>query len=307
MQSESGTIAPKLDMDLEKKDDGIHPPPTANEPALTITQDRMSMMMPDNTQEENLNDVKVGTAVPDFILSCVDGQEHKLSDFRGTKVMLCFYRFSHCPMCAYTISKLVGNYKLLAWASKLKVITVFRTDIDFLKRGLNDEDAPIPRLSEYDCYPFLALADPDGSVGSKYHIKSKGFISHGVDFYNDYSTLVGAHKSCGNTFPSLTAMKEQFKYLASPFILPSEFLIDEKGILVDVLQAKNNIESMTMDRVAKFLLTGAEIIAKRKPEREFELEDEHSMPETDDNMELDGIHSKPNAKKRPMRRIPTSD
>mmetsp|Transcript_5806 Transcript_5806/g.14510 ORF Transcript_5806/g.14510 Transcript_5806/m.14510 type:complete len:140 (-) Transcript_5806:774-1193(-) len=67
-------------------------------------------------------DIKIGSVIPEFTLVCVDGQEHKLSDFRGTKVMLCFYSFATCPMCAYSISNIIGNYKKLAWASKLKVI-----------------------------------------------------------------------------------------------------------------------------------------------------------------------------------------
>ena len=65
--------------------------------------------------------VEIGHATPVFALTCVDGQEHKLSDFRGSKVMLCFYRTAYCPCCAYSIAKLMGNLKKLAWASKLKV------------------------------------------------------------------------------------------------------------------------------------------------------------------------------------------
>ena len=47
---------------------------------------------------EAVEDVSIGVVVPDFTLSCADGKEHKLSDFRGSKVLLCFYRYSYCPM-----------------------------------------------------------------------------------------------------------------------------------------------------------------------------------------------------------------
>ena len=66
-------------------------------------------------------DVKAGNRVPDFALDSIDGTKVRLSDFRGSKVMVCFYKFAYCPACAYNITKLLGEYKKLAWASKLKV------------------------------------------------------------------------------------------------------------------------------------------------------------------------------------------
>lgn len=220
-------------------------------------------IMEQNAPEPNL---KIGNVVPDFTLTCVDGEEHNLSDFRGTKVMLCFYRFSFCPICSYSISKLMGNYKKLAWASRLKVIMVFYTDLEFLKKGLTDDDAPIPRLSETNIYPFLALADPDGSVGSIFQIKSKGFMSHGIDFGRDFRTLRRAHKSICSMFPA-TSWREEFKFPASASMLPSEFLINEDGVLEDVLRAEKVIESMAhdMDRIVRFLLLGAKIPSLKGP------------------------------------------
>ena len=146
-----------------------------------------------------------------------------------------------------------------------KVITVFRTDIDYLKKGLEEENAPIPRLSDYDCYPFLPLADPDGSVASKYQIESKGLSSHVADLYHDYSTLVGAHKSCTNLV-TLTGMKQELKHFSAAFMLPSEFLIDENGVIVDVLRGQKAIDSMEMDRVSTFLLSGVDAPRSRKSE-----------------------------------------
>ena len=70
---------------------------------------------------EAVEDVSIGVVMPDFSLTCLDGKEHKLSDFRGSKVLLCFYRMAYCPNCAYSVGKLMGRYKKLAWAAKLKV------------------------------------------------------------------------------------------------------------------------------------------------------------------------------------------
>jgi len=190
-------------------------------------------------------EVKIGSTVPDFLLTCVDGRQHRLSDFRGKKVMVCFYRYSNCPACAYTISKLVGRYKTLAWASKLMVITVFRTDIEQLRKGLADTNAPIRRLSGIDinAYPFTALADPDGAAASTFKVDKKEALKI-------------------NTFLKAMVAPSVFRevYLSGvkggDTLLPSEFLIDENGVLVDVMRARKKRESMTMDRITSFLLLG---------------------------------------------------
>lgn len=206
-------------------------------------------------------DAKIGSAVPDFTLTSVDGEVHKLSEFRGSKVLLCFYRFVYCPFCAYSIAKLVGNYKKLAWASRLKVVMVFRTNIDYLRKGLTEDDAPIPRLTRTNCYPFLALADTDGNVGKAFGVESKGLMGHVYDLGRDLRTLRGAYGGICN-FVSATGLSEEFSFREAPFMLPSELLVDEEGVLVDVLRAESSIESMTLDRVTQFLLFGADIPSK---------------------------------------------
>jgi peroxiredoxin len=200
-------------------------------------------------------DIKIGSVIPEFTLICVDGQEHKLSDFRGSKVMLCFYSFATCPLCAYSISNLIGNYKKLAWASKLKVITIFRTDVDYLKKGLTEGKAPIPRLTERSLYPFLALADPDGSAGSTFKVEDRGLIGTAIDSGKILGKLVSEYNTC-NLFSMFSPM-EVVKHFGGATMLPSEFLIDEEGILVDVLRTEKRMESMSMDRITEFLLFGA--------------------------------------------------
>ena len=42
----------------------------------------------------------------------INGKEVTLADYRGQKVMICFYLFTQCGVCAYSIGKLAGNYKV---------------------------------------------------------------------------------------------------------------------------------------------------------------------------------------------------
>ena len=132
----------------------------------------------------------IGQRLPEDLYLGVDinGKEVKLGDYRGQKVMICFYLFTQCGVCAYSIGKLMGSYKTLAWASKLKVVTVFRTEVKHLKAGLTDESSPIPRL--LDCaattaYPFDAVADPNGVAAE----------SFGCNTSNMFKTFLANRKS----------------------------------------------------------------------------------------------------------------
>ena len=46
-----------------------------------------------------MNKAEIGNTAPDFKLLNQDGQEVKLSDFKGTNVVLAFYPFDFSPVC----------------------------------------------------------------------------------------------------------------------------------------------------------------------------------------------------------------
>ena len=124
-----------------------------------------------------------------------------------------------------------------------KVITVFRTDVEYLKKGLAGSDAPIRRLSGVHCYPFLALADPNGSAASTFKVDRKGDMK-----YRAFLKAV--------VTPSIFREIYLNGVNGGDTLLPSEFLIDENGVLIDVMRAKKKSEFMTMERISSFLLLG---------------------------------------------------
>ena len=165
----------------------------------------------------------IGDTVPDFKLSSNEGKEHRLSDYRGAKILLCFYDYAHCPKCAYSVGKLMGHQKKLAWASKLKVITVFLTNKEILNDGLTHHNAPIPQLCEDNLYPFLALADPDGVAATSFRLgntKSTILPSPRELFFKlRRNSGIGRNS---NKFPPLPISN----------FMPAEFLIDENGTII---------------------------------------------------------------------------
>ena len=240
-----------------------------------------------------------GDVAPNFQLQAVDGSTMQLSDFRGKKVMVCFYRHPFCPICAYTVNNLIGHYKKvcariypsrstarrfiylfvcrcqnslshllpffrtqLAWASNLEVLTIFMASSDEIKIGIKNNLLPI-EMREKEMlwssisagmeerasrdnrrssqYPFHALADPDGMASSLFRVGRRN--------------LVGSIKDAlpfKHVVPIIKAAL--VKGDQSVVMLPSEFLIDEKGIIVDLYRAKTLSETIPMERVNCFLL-----------------------------------------------------
>ena len=189
-------------------------------------------------RKDKEDELKIGDTVPDFTLNSDEGKEYRLSDFRGTNMLLCFYDYSHCPMCAYSVSNLMGHQKKLAWASKLKVITVFLTSEDILHDGLTNKNAPIPRLCDGALYPFLALADPDGQAASVFKLGNKS----------------SANLKIRKFLIKILEKRSTHPHLPLPNFSPAEFLIDVNGVLVDILYTKKATEFMAMERIQKFLL-----------------------------------------------------
>ena len=90
-------------------------------------------------------------------------------------------------------------------------------------------------------YPFHALADPDGTVSSLFRVGRRnlfGCIKDALPFKHVVPIIKTA----------------VVKGDQSVTILPSEFHIDEKGIIVDLYRAKSLSETIPMDRVNCFLL-----------------------------------------------------
>lgn len=60
-----------------------------------------------------MNTLKVGDKVPEFKSFDQDGNEVKLSDFKGKKVIVFFYPKANTPTCTVEACNLRDNYKML--------------------------------------------------------------------------------------------------------------------------------------------------------------------------------------------------
>lgn len=214
------------------------------------------------------SNILIGEGVPDFTLHCNEGLVHKLSDFRGSKVLLCFYRYANCPVCATSINKIVGSYKKLAWAAKLKVVTVFfGANTEKLNDGITSTIMKMGNCTGLECYPFLALADPKGESYETFQVKNLSFPKfvagnslRTLSLLRKYVKDPDDHRTIGVLLNAISSTKREKAFATGAItVLPSEILIDEEGIMVDRMDAKKVGDTMSMERIAHFLLHGTKL------------------------------------------------
>ena len=116
--------------------------------------------------------LEVGTKAPDFELPDQNGEMHKLSDYRGRKVILYFYPKDNTPGCTKQACGFLERYPL------------------FLEKGAvvlgvsKDSVASHKRFEEKQNLAFTILADTERKVIEAYDVwkekKNYGKVSMGV-------------------------------------------------------------------------------------------------------------------------------
>ena len=146
------------------------------------------------------------------------------------------------------------SIKLVAWASGIRILVVFCTDLPSMRRGLNG-NGPFRDLFELhkssNAYPFVALADPDLSAANKFKLKSQSIV---VQKRRQRKTgglreVMSRHRSFRGTLEILLGGRGRAN------LLLSEFLVDENGVLIDVL-SEGQQSNDDMERIKCFMLTG---------------------------------------------------
>ena len=102
--------------------------------------------------------IREGDTAPDFTTRDENGNEVKLSDFRGQKVALYFYPKDDTPGCTKQACSLRDGYSELE-SRGIKVLGV----------SLDDEASHQAFISKYDL-PFTLLSDTDRSVSEAYGV-----------------------------------------------------------------------------------------------------------------------------------------
>ena len=93
--------------------------------------------------------IEVGMMAPDFVLPNAEGEEVRLSDYRGKKVVLYFYPKDNTPGCTRQACAFAGAYQ--GFVEK-----------DVVVIGISkDTVASHKKFAEKHNLPFILLADPE--------------------------------------------------------------------------------------------------------------------------------------------------
>jgi peroxiredoxin Q/BCP len=103
---------------------------------------------------------------PAFTTTDAFGQPVRLEDYRGTLLLLSFYRYASCPLCNLRIHQLLGQYP--HWREcGLEMVAVFESPAKHINLYLHRHSAP-----------FALLPDPDRRLYKIYGVQPswKGFL-----------------------------------------------------------------------------------------------------------------------------------
>lgn len=94
--------------------------------------------------------IEVGREAPDFVLPNADGEEVRLSDYRGKKVVLYFYPKDNTPGCTAEACNLRDHYAELQ-ASGYAVIGVSKDGEASHRKFIEKQSLPFSLIADTEC------------------------------------------------------------------------------------------------------------------------------------------------------------
>lgn len=171
----------------------------------------------------------VGTPAPDFSVTDLYGQVRTLSDYRGRKLHLSFYRYASCPFCNLRVHEM--RQKSAAWQQQgLDLMAVFQSPVESI------QEYAVGKVEEFPVIP-----DPARMLYKAY----------------------GAETSWLAFARSATRLKDVASATAKGFLpgkmegeinqVPAEFLIDESGIIRTAFYGKDIGDHLDISVIERFL------------------------------------------------------
>lgn len=172
--------------------------------------------------------LRVDSSAPQIKTKDILGETFDLESLKGQKVLVSFFRFSNCPFCNLRIHTLSTQYEKLG----IKIVAIFESSNENLQK----------HLSHYEV-PFPVLSDKEGKYYKSYGLSKslfgmfKGIVTRPIEMLKGISK---GKKLLGEIDGNITRM-------------PADFLIDENGIIKELMYAKDEGEHMDLGVIEKFV------------------------------------------------------
>lgn len=173
-----------------------------------------------------MRNLMFGDKAPNFTVTDINGECIQLEDYKGQHILLTFYRYATCPFCTVHFGRIMQEYEKYK-ANGVKVIAVFESSSEYIKRYISRHGAPFP-----------IIADPEGKLYNRYNVK----------------------KSMLGLFIGMFRMPSLLKALLNPMYrpalpdgnmsrIPADFVINTYGIIVDAHYGANITDHMPFWRI----------------------------------------------------------
>ncbi|MDH5631822.1 MAG: peroxiredoxin family protein [Gammaproteobacteria bacterium] len=172
--------------------------------------------------------VRTGDRARDFTLLDMQGNPCSLSDYKGNKILLSFYRDAGCPFCNLRIFELTrrqAGYE----KQGLVMLALFKSNYDGIRRYVGRQNRSFPML-----------ADPEGKVYDIYGVESS-WPSLLLAFFRIPRILKAFSKGF---LPTLGAFKP---------LLPADILINSDLTVAKAFYARDAASHISLKDIETFL------------------------------------------------------
>lgn len=172
-----------------------------------------------------------GMAAPEFAAETWEGQSLSLSQYKGSKVWLAFFRHVNCPLCNIRIHEMRDRYASLG-ADKVQILAVFQSPASRFQGN---------KTVAQSWYPLIS--DPQERLYALYglSVSFAGTVNLGnlPLFAQAFTQGIGSFSKVDGTVMRI----------------PADFLLDANGVIVDAYYGRKIGDHIPYPRIEQFLQT----------------------------------------------------
>jgi peroxiredoxin Q/BCP len=165
----------------------------------------------------------------DFTTTTIEGKEFRLSDLKGKKIFLSFFRNGACALCNLRVHE-ISNRQHSFDSAGIVVLAVFESSIDDMRPFVGKQ-----RLE------FTLLSDPKGKIYDQYGITNSQEIVNKVMTSGSANARVQQAAEAG----FMLAPQEGANF----FRIPAEVMIDEEFNVIKIHHCGELIDHLPIDEV----------------------------------------------------------
>ena len=174
--------------------------------------------------------LQVAQSAPDFSMEDHLGNRVSLSNLRGKKVMLSFYRYASCPLCNLRVHELIKLHEEFS-RKGLTMVAFFHSPRETILEYVGKQGPP-----------FLIIPDPERKV----------FDLYGIEESEEKYNKGAANKDRIEAAHAL-GFESGKKVDGSRYVVPADFLIDEQGIIRTAYYGADISDHLPIEDIEKFL------------------------------------------------------